>query len=256
MLFDRFRKKEKKAEELRMGKRFAVKYGSITSPLAEEEEHPYYSVMIINPLWKAEEDSIDELWTVVEYIGEGKYLDLVTGEIYPTQKLDITIRDTVTREYEEEALKDQEELLTNPLSIISGRHRGLTETMLRPAVCELTPEIKKSILEETMPQQEHIQEVLAARKKFYIEKLKQFYETKNGRKMVELQKAAQEEDRRYKLEQDRIKAEQERIRKEQEQEEMRRRQEEERAKLKVLIDPLFEQAFPTTKDVKQKRKRK
>ena len=245
MIIDKIRKRFKKEEP----KRYAIKYGCITSPLATEDEHPYSCEMIVESYWSRENQSIDNLWTVVESIGDGKFLDLVTGEIYTIQQLNTSILDTVTPSYEGQALQQQEELLTYPLSLESEELKSSAHTSPKPILLPLTTEVKKQIMEETMPRQEEIKECLQSLKKTYIEHIKDFYKKINETKMIQLQAEAEKENERRNKELE----EQQKARERQEQ---IRLQQEAREKFRREIDPKFEEMFPTKSSIKKKIKKR
>ena len=243
-----FRKRKEKKEEIRrgiqIGDRFAIQYGCISTPLYTEEEHPYTSATIkvnYHELRHCSPDlDMDHLWTVVEYIGEGKYMDLVTGEIFTGQVDADTIEDTVTQEYEEEALAKQSELLEFPLAFGSGRMFGTGRT-------ELTTEIKQKIMQETMPKSDLIGAELEEWKKESREVITHLYDRKNKAKMHRLYNEAQEEERKR----------QEEARKQAELEERRRQEEERRLaaeQLRAMVDPKFDEMFPADKSKRLFRK--
>ena len=88
-MFFRRKKEEKKVEtrkQLQVGDRFAVKYGFLSTPVYYMDQHPYTSAEIPTNYRNLAMGNISELWTVVEYIGDNQYLDLISGEIIVRQE--------------------------------------------------------------------------------------------------------------------------------------------------------------------------
>lgn len=191
-----------------IGQRFAICYGDITGPLYGLKIYRYSDD--IDNILKIIRDRVDEIelntagilgelrfiWTVVEYMGDGKYKDLVTGEVLlvpvSTEK---TVLETATQSTAEKAKQQQEFLLQNPLGIqseeitvkeyVNDESKGhyLSEVPLTdelfPELNALTPEIKKSILEITIPRKEEIEEKLSVLKQASIVGLKKYFEKRN-----------------------------------------------------------------------------
>ena len=237
-----FRKRKEKKEEtkrtLQVGDRFAIKYGNLSTPIYYMNEHPYSCAEIPTNYHSLDMGDIANLWTVVEYIGDNQYLDLITGEIIIKQEKIDDIKDTVTIEYEEEALQQQKDLLEHPIAI--GRSNGYNYSGLTI----LTTEIKQSIMEESMTRQEEIISIIQEKKETARELIGKLYAKKNEDKMQELHHRALKENAEKERKLARQKAEAERIRKE---EEKRIAQE----RLKAEIDPKFEKMFPIKKLIKR-----
>lgn len=156
-------------------------------------------------------DQIARLWTVVEYIGNGQYLDLVSGMVFQMPRRKEKVLDTVTQETEAQALAEKEEILRHPLCIkskevtitdrrLSYEHRGRTihyaddcphyyeealSDELFPLLEELTPVIKKHILDETVPRKEEIKSILSKMEVLAVTKIEEFYKTINRIKLDE-----------------------------------------------------------------------
>ena len=194
MIFDKFLRKEKKKEGTQIGDRFAIRYSDLTTPMVSLEEHPYAPVMIVSSE-KFPTNDITDLWTIVEYIGDNQYLDLVTGEVFITQTLEDEIKDTVTSSYNEEALQFQERILENPLAIQSS-YSSYRFPNLTPILGELTPERKNSILMETIGKEQEIKEYLNSIKTISQEKIIQFYTHKDKNQMEQYEMDAYEENKR------------------------------------------------------------
>ncbi len=251
MLLEKLFRKEKKkevkidqTEEKRIGKRFAMPYKRLSTSISTKEEHPYTCATMICNYYELSADPISELWTVVEYLGNGQYLDLITGEVYGRQTIDEDILDTVTQSYEVEALKQESSLLHQPLAIgsYSYYHDGVV-------MQELTPEMKQKIIEETMPRKEEVIQTVEAMKEEAKKKIIMFYQKKNERKMnqhyIAATKQNQEIDRKRREEeylQELARIEQEKLARE---EELRKR-----------IEPEFDQLFPKNSEKKILMKRK
>lgn len=244
-LIKKMMKQEKKKEnenENGIGKRYAMQYKRLSIPISEKEDHPITSAVITCNAVDLAMNDISDLWTVIEYIGEGKYLDLITGEIYTGQIFRERILDTVTQEYEMEALEMKARLLENPLAIGSYSHI-YGPVQLR----EVDTEMKQKILNESMPRKEEIKEQVQSMKKEAQERINLFYQRHNENKLLEMQKQAEKENREF----DRQKAQE---RWEQEQERKKQERLEREAKLREIIDPQFDSLFP--KDIATKILRK
>ena len=230
----RKRKKEETKKGPQIGDRFAIQYGSISTPVYYEDEHPYYSAIIKTNYHNLNMGDISKLWTVVEFIGDDQYLDLITGEII-TSQVDIhDIKDTVTLEYEDEAQEKHDELLEHPLAI--GSDGCITQPGLHP----LTTEIKQSIVETTMPRQDEVCTVIRKKKEEAKKLIIKMYEKKNRAKMHQLYNEALIEDKKRTAEAERRRREEERRR----QEELKRMEEE---RLRAEIEPKFDAIFPRVK---------
>lgn len=225
MLFKLFRKKKEGEIKvgIQVGDRFAVRYSSLESCICYLDEHPYTGATITTSKCDLYLGDYDELYTVVEYIGDGQYLDLVTGMIFVKRVLDDTIKDTVTEEYQEEAIERKNLLIEHPISFRTS--------------CELTTEIKKDIMDKTMPAQE---EILEAIKKEEEKAREIVIDTYSEIDSFALKRQLLEKKR---LEEEKRKEEEKRIR-----EEEKRKREEEKIQaaiqLKAEVDPKFDQLFP------------
>ena len=223
MFLGKRNEEKRKAATTQVGDRFAITYGQLSTPLYRFEEHPYHDAFAEENFHNLNMDEVANLWTVIEYIGENQFMDLVTGEIYIDQVNIDHVRDTVTREYEEEAQEMYCDLVEHPLGL-----RKITR---------LTTEIKQKILEETLPRQDEIILIMERKKKTAQKLVLDFYKRKNRAKMHQLYNEATIENKRI----DEV------IRKQKELEERRRQEEEARLaaiRLSQEIDPKFDIVFP------------
>ena len=231
MRIGRRKEKEARKEGMQIGDRFAIQYGALSTPVYYEDEHPYTTATIISNFHNLNMGEISDYWTVLEYIGNNQFIDLITGEIIVKQTDIDLILDTVTIEYEQKALAQQQELLENPLAI--GSYDGYSFNGIK----SLTTELKQKILEESMPRQEEIITTIQKKKKEARKLITIMYDKKNRGKMHRLFNEATEEN----IIRDREIAKQK-------QEEERRRQEEEKRleqeRLRSKVDPQFDLLFP------------
>lgn len=226
MIFAKQRDSKNQTTVTQVGDRFAIQYGQLSTPLYRLEEHSCHHTMIEKNFHNINMDEISNLWTVVEYIGENKFIDLVTGEIYIEQENIDSVKDTVTREYEDEAQNMYCDLVEHPL--------GLRK------ISQLTTEIKQKIMEETMPIQEKVILILEKKKKNAQKLVLDFYRRKNRAKLHRLFNEATIENNRRNEE----------IRRQKEIEDKRRQEEETRQaaiRLREEVDSKFDMIFPTTK---------
>lgn len=235
MLFRKRKEQEQERREgIQIGDRFAIQYGAISTPVYYEDEHPYTSAKIKTNYHDLGMGEISECWTVLEYIGDKQFIDLITGEIIVYQTDIDFILDTVTIEYEQKALAKQQELLENPLAL--GNYDGFHFH----GITQLTPNLKKIIIEESMPRQEEIISTIQKKKQEARKLISTMYERKNRGKMHKLYNEAAKENERRNAELARQKREEERKRQEEE-----RRLAQER--LSAQVDPQFNLLFPQGK---------
>lgn len=115
---------------------------------------------------------VADLWTVVEYLGDGRYKDLVSGEILRVPAQAEKVIDTVTQATQSQAEEQRKAISEYPLGIKCAE---ITETFSKtvdrevefeevpvldeifPVVEELTTERQEVILRETLPRKEEIQ---------------------------------------------------------------------------------------------------
>ncbi len=240
MLFGR--KREEKKVEVKQGRqigdRIAIKYGSLSTCISYIDEHPYHPAIIQCNMHNLPMGQIASLWTVLEYIGNNQYIDLVSGEIIGYQTDADSVLDTVTLEYEDRARSLQERLLESPIAIGSFDGYGSR------GICQLTPEIKKMIMEETMPRQEEIISTLSAKKEEARSLIMDFYAKKNRGMMHRYYNVAVRENEEFdRRERERRLAE-----------ERRRKEEEERRaaeRFRAEIDPKFDAMFPPKRLIKK-----
>lgn len=250
MILEEFMKKRKKQEEKKktgnesgIGKRYAMQYKRLSIPIAEKDYRSTVFALIKCNADDLDMNDISNLWTVIEYIGEGKYVDLITGEIYTDQILVDDILDTVTQEYEMEALEMKARLMQSPLAVGSFSYVYGTVPLR-----EVDTEMKQRILNESMPRKEEIKEQVQSMKKEAQERINLFYQGYNENKMAEIKKQAERENREF----DRQKA-QERWEQEQKRKEKERLERE--AKLREIVDPEFDSIFPKDASAKVLRKK-
>ena len=149
--------------------RFAIKYGQIGMPFRRTTFHDGWSYTSdweehdVDPIVDDSEDSIDDLWTVVEYDGDDIFTDLVTGQKFRmsfkerrlTELMDLYDKASYERNKKmEEGNKRVQEMYDGyvevPLAI--GGERSLHS---------LNTDIKESILNDTVPQKDKISKRLA-----------------------------------------------------------------------------------------------
>ncbi len=195
-----------------VGQRFAIRYGDITTSISgvrttTSDSFPPagYNMVSSTRRTRVDEAGLDthnilgdiaDLWTVVEYLGNGQYQDLVTGEILVTPTKSNDVLDTVTQSTEQEARKQQENLQQYPLGIKAMEitrvkqeldsqafELSLTEVPITdeifPALEALTPEIQEEILQTTIPRKEEILSKLTELRQVAIARLSQYFEKAN-----------------------------------------------------------------------------
>ena len=230
-MFFKLLKKKKEGEinqinkEIQIGDRFAVKYDSLGACIYVLVDHPYYSGYIKESVAPIAFENYKDLTTVVEYIGDDQYLDLVSGVIFSKEVCIDDLLDTVTEEYSNKAKKVRDNLVSHPIGF---RYKN-----------ELTAEVKKDIMDNTMPKKDEITSSLLEIEKLTREKVLTVYNNINEAKLLEYRLKAEEEERK------RIEIE----RKEQEKRDRIRIAEEKRLaheKLKAEVDPKFDEMFPKT----------
>ena len=211
------KKEEKKIEEFPqqedslVGTRFFIQYSNLSIPIYTDGEHPYYDCLPwpVNVHYLETRKSIGELYTIVEIMEDDKLLDLVTGEIYSLQILDKKVLDTVTPEYEDVAMLQQERMLKTPLALSKYYYdnMGRIYTVCNP---------KEVVLKETLPRKDEIIAELQIMKKEAISCIRDYYNSLNQAKidilcsrkekseeqidkfLLEQEKAAEEELKRKK----------------------------------------------------------
>lgn len=232
--------------------RFAVKYGDIGMPFRKDTFHdgfrdaPGWEEHSIDPILDENDDSIDDLWTVVEYEGEDVFVDLVTGMRFRLSFPKDIINDTMSR-YDRFG-KDRVDNMSEGYDTVRKMYYGYAEVPLAIAderkLTGLTADIKKSIMEETVPLKDKITERLGDKeevaRKAVEDELKDDVD-KYGQQYDELIKKILEQERvEREIEEDRRRAFEERRRKE----ELEKMTEEEKSR---LIDPAFNEMFGPTK---------
>ena len=232
----KLKKRNEKKEEMQIGDRFAIQYGDISTPIYYYSNRHYTAAKVKSNYHNLIMDEILDCWIVLEYLGNNQFIDLITGEIIVYQTNIKSILDTVTIEYEQEALEIQQELLEHPLAIGSYDYDEYSHNGIQ----SLTTEIKKKIIEESMPRQEEIISIIQKKKKEARKLISLLYAKKNRAKMHRLFNEGTIENKRRDIEAARRRQEEEKRRQEEEQ-----RQAEER--LIAEVNPQFNLLFPQEK---------
>lgn len=229
-----------------VGQEFAIQYGDITSSISglsiEKGTYDFEDRRGVPGEKRIRVDGvgldtksilgdISDLWTVVKYLGNGQYIDLVTGEIFVVPKnkdtlLDIAIQseDLVTDEnallnpilqhIEKKASEEQEALIQYPLGIKAMEitigdavyrdyeavrlYEELLTDELFPYLQSLTH--KKEILQETDPRQEEIKEKLRDLRQAAIVGIKQFFNKRKSDILKQYSEAAIKASRKMRQE--------------------------------------------------------
>ena len=236
-------KAPKKPEPLR----FAIRYSSIGMPFRKSKWYnrgSYYGdeeVYYVDKIPDENQDTIGDLWTVVEYNGNGIFTDLVTGQKFRFAFNEKDIIDTIKMydtmywkykniiEANANIQKEYQEYCEIPLAIADS-----------DSLYRLDVDIKESILDNTVPKREEISKILARKEEkarnaviqTFKDDLEGFDErTENVRKKIE-------EENRKRIEREereaREKAEEKR------REELRKIQAKEKEK---IVGPKFDEMF-------------
>ena len=217
-------------EDSLVGTRFFIQYSSLSIPIYRDGEHPYYDCLPfpVDVRYLESRKPIGELYTMVEIMEGEQLLDLVTGEIYSLQILDKKVLDTITPEYEEVAILQQERMIKTPLALSKYYYdnMGRIYTVCNP---------KELVLKETLPRKDEIIAQLQIMKKEAISYIREYYHTLNQAKIdilcSRIEKSEEQIDR-YLLEQEKAAAE-----------ELKRQ---EREKHRANIDEEFSSIFPSS----------
>lgn len=210
------------------GQRFAIKYKDIVGPVAEiykDLRDSYYHITDITTvhITRVIKDStkldskesfgeLSELWTVVEYIGNNQFKDLVTGTILKVPVSSKEVKDTVSKDTEKEAMEIKNSLLEKPLSIKGeivkigieySEDNGYTDVYdqlllfdkIFPNVDELSPKIKEQIIQNTLPKKEQLQKIMQDLEVRAREKVSSYYDDLNSKKMEEYYEDAMSKSR-------------------------------------------------------------
>ncbi len=191
-----------------IGQKYAITYEDIVGPIvsANYDENGYiisgpgsYGREFFDPT-DLEIGDIYSLWTVVEYTGNGQFVDLVTGKIFGLPVEATSVLNTVCQDTEAKAEEIKQELLANPLRIKSSkvfsyvRGEGFGPdsivyykpiSSLLPVLQELSDDVKVSIMEETMPKKAEIIKELANLETQSRENVEDYYAYINKRQMDE-----------------------------------------------------------------------
>lgn len=229
-----------------VGQEFAIQYGDITSSISglsiEKGTYDFEDRRGVPGEKRIRVDGvgldtksilgdISDLWTVVKYLGNGQYVDLVTDEIFVVPKnkdtlLDIAIQseDLVTDEnallnpilqhIEKEASEEQEALIQYPLGIKAMEitigdavYRDYEAVRLYEELLtdELFPYLQsliheEEILQETFPRQEEIKEKLRDLRQAAIVGIKQFFNKRKSDILKQYSEAATKASRKMRQE--------------------------------------------------------
>ncbi len=229
-MIERFkREKQEQRDGLAIGTRYAVTYLDISCPIVYElDDHTFDSCVRRFDSYGLSAPGISRLYTVVEYLGDGRYIDLVSNIEFRRAVVDDDILDTVTQSYEKEAIAIYDDLIDTPISL---RGTGFVA---------LTPEIKARILNDTLPRSEEIVSALEQVQNISRAEIEKFYEKLNREKMHYYYNIAQKENKEKDTEAHRLRQEQ------------LRREEEERQRIEALklaeeVNPRFDIVFPVRK---------
>ena len=165
-MIERFkREKQEQRDGLAIGTRYAVTYLDISCPIVYElDDHTFDSCVRRFDSYGLSAPGISRLYTVVEYLGDGRYIDLVSNIEFRRAVVDDDILDTVTQSYEKEAIAIYDDLIDTPISL---RGTGFVA---------LTPEIKARILNDTLPRSEEIVSALEQVQNISRAEIEKFYE--------------------------------------------------------------------------------
>lgn len=214
-------------------KRIAIQYEILSIPITNKKEG--YKVNVC----ELKHNKISHLWTVIEFIDNNQCVDLITGEIYGSQLSEEDILDTVTQEYETEALEIKERLLQNPLAIgsISSRY-NICKVLIKP----LNTEAKIKIM-ASMSKIDEIKNQVELMKIEARDKIEKYYQDKNAKKMLEMQEQAEKKDQEFDKKRRQEAWEQERARL---QKYIRRS----KARKQEIVDEKFDTLFPVDASTK------
>ena len=235
----------KKPEPLR----FAIRYSSIGMPFRKSKWYncgSYYGDMeryYVDEIPDENQDTIGDLWTVVEYNGNGIFTDLVTGQKFRLAFNEKEITETIESYRKRSTYLDNEEIIKANANI-QKNYQDYCEIPLAIADSDslhrLDVDIKESILDNTVPKREEISKILARKEEkarnaviqTFKDDLEGFDErAENVRKKIE-------EENRKRIEREeqeaREKAEEKR------REELRKIQAEEKEK---IVGPKFDEMF-------------
>ena len=218
-------------------KRIAIQYEILSIPITNKKEGYKVNVCELN------HNKISHLWTLIEFIDNNHCVDLITGEIYGSQLSEEEILDTVTQEYETEALEIKEKLLQNPLALGSFRTR-FDKVLIKLLNTEAKVKImaSKSKIDEIKNQVELMK--IEAR-----DKIEKYYQDKNAKKMLEMQEQAEKENKEFDRAKKREAWEQERTR-------IQQAIRENRARGQEIVDEKFDSLFPVDAATKILKKHK
>ena len=160
----------------KVGDRYAIKYDDLGFKVAVEYEHPEQAgVTRDGNLIEGEQYHMKpNFWTIVEYIGDNKYKDVVTGKVFPIESSYGCPTITDGQGFKiAECINSigKETLLENPLAIKAKD--GI------PELKELTPEIEKLVSTQTIERKNEIIDKLNKLEKYYEQEIDKYIELYN-----------------------------------------------------------------------------
>lgn len=173
-----------------VGQKYAIKYSDIVGPVVsafyDDEgnvvaEPSEFGREFFDPTHLKVGD-ISNLWTIVECIGDNKFKDMASGRVFglPVE----------ARELEQDSLDEKESLLGDPLRIRSSKVISFSKgdgvgpdttiysrpiSGLLPVLQELTDDVQKSFIEETMPRKDEIVSSLSSLEEQSRENIEAYY---------------------------------------------------------------------------------
>lgn len=152
-----------KAKPLKVGERFAIKYGQICVPIHSEEviyTHglDMHVIDTIGSLGIGKD--FDEMWTIVEYQEDGTFKDLLTGIVLSRG---IIARDPYEIFYDRNLDESLKQLIDTPFGI-SGCNTHFVNQDVVVELTEITPEIQSLFQNETIPAMDQIMEAMGKKR--------------------------------------------------------------------------------------------
>ncbi len=220
-----------------VGQRFAIRYSDITSSIngvrvSTQSSFPPagYNMVSSSKRSRVDETGLDtksilgelaDLWTVVEYLGNGQFKDLITEEIFVIPTKSDLVLNTVTQSTEQEARKQHESLQQHPLGIRAVEITKVTENLnhqdfelyltevpitdeIFPVLESLTPEIQESILQYTVPRKQEIETKIAELKQASVLGINQYFEKVNALVMDRYYEDAMSQSEKIHMEEEKI----------------------------------------------------
>lgn len=129
-----------KAVESKKGTRYAIQYKDLSTPFYWKDRD--YGYIRTHSL---EDSEIDELWTVIEYIGKGKYKDLVSGKVFIPAIYENKVFSYYTQEMpgaEKELKALEKRLETYPLGFILDDAHKITNAIAGKMLDDTIPKVE------------------------------------------------------------------------------------------------------------------